>query len=158
MKMVPLRERKEDIQLLLNFFINQYNASLGRNIKMVSKEVYEYLKNYSWPGNVRELQHLVEYAMNIADVSEDTIRMEHIERWTDDMNDEGGTWETQISPLREALESVERDMICRAVKATDGNVSKAAILLEIPRQTLQNKIKKHHLDLYLNGVLLPHGI
>ena len=150
LKMIPLRERKEDVQILLNFFINQFNASLSKNIKMVSKEVYEYLKNYSWPGNVRELQHLVEYAMNIAEPSENTIRMEHIEKRTEDMAgvgktipDEGDLSETQVLPLNGVLESVEKDLVLRAVKLTGGNVSKAARLLEIPRQTLQNKLKKY---------------
>lgn len=146
LKMIPLRERKEDLQILLNYFINQYNASLGKNIKMVSKEVYEYFKSYSWPGNIRELQHLVEYAMNIADASENTIRMEHIENRTEDMMDDRKSSEIQISPLNEVLESVEKDMIERAVKLTEGNVSKAARLLEIPRQTLQNKIKKYNAE------------
>jgi Transcriptional regulator containing PAS, AAA-type ATPase, and DNA-binding domains len=144
LKMIPLRERKEDIQLLLNFFISQYNTSMGRNIKMVSKEVCEYLRNYSWPGNVRELQHLVEYAMNIADASENTIRMEHIESRTEDMTDESLIPDTQITPLNQVLESVERDMIEKAVRLTAGNVSKAARLLEIPRQTLQHKIRRYH--------------
>ncbi|WP_312652245.1 sigma-54 interaction domain-containing protein [Aminipila sp.] len=147
LEMIPLRKRKDDIQILLNFFINEYNISFSKNIKMVSKEVYEYLRGYSWPGNVRELQHLVEYAMILVDVSENTIHMEHIENRTEGMaNDEQGHCEVQVSPLNSALESVEKDMIERAVKLTEGNVSKAAKLLEIPRQTLQKKIIKYNIE------------
>jgi arginine utilization regulatory protein len=144
LKMIPLRERPEDIQILLNFFINRYNLSLRKNIKMVSKEVYEYFKDHSWPGNVRELQHLIEYAMNIADSSENTIRMEHIASRAEEITEDSKFDQMQITPLNQILESVERDMIERAVTLTKGNVSKAARLLEIPRQTLQNKLKKYN--------------
>lgn len=144
LKMIPLRERPEDIQILLNFFINQFNSSLHKNIKMVSKEVYEYFKDHSWPGNVRELQHLIEYAMNIADSSENTIRMEHIASRAEEITEDSKPDQIQITPLNQILESVERDMIERAVTLTNGNVSKAARLLEIPRQTLQNKLKKYN--------------
>lgn len=145
-KIPPLRERKDDIPVLLNFFINQYNVSLGKNIKMVSKEVYEYFKNYSWPGNVRELQHLIEYAMNIIEASENMIQMEHIQNRTEDLTEDVRTIETRITPLNEVIESVEKEMIKRAVKITEGNISKAARLLEIPRQTLQHKIRKYCLE------------
>lgn len=144
LKMIPLRDRPEDIQILLNFFINRYNASLNKNIKMVSKEVYEYFKHHSWPGNVRELQHLVEYAMNIADSSENTIRMDHIASRAEEFSDDNKSAQIQITPLGQILGSVERDMIERAVGLTGGNISKAARLLEIPRQTLQNKLKKYN--------------
>lgn len=59
MKIPPLRERKEDIPLLF------------KNVKSISREVYEFLNEYSFPGNVRELEHIVEYAMNVIDKSED---------------------------------------------------------------------------------------
>ena len=111
---------------------------------MVSKEVYEYFKDHSWPGNVRELQHLIEYAMNIADSSENTIRMEHIASRAEEITEDSKPDQIQITPLNQILESVERDMIERAVTLTNGNVSKAARLLEIPRQTLQNKLKKYN--------------
>lgn len=63
----PLRERKEDIPLLVDSFINEYNFKMGKNIKGVSKDVMDLFMEYNWPGNVRELKHIIESAFNFAE-------------------------------------------------------------------------------------------
>lgn len=146
MNIPPLRERREDIQVLLNYFINKYNALLKKNIIKVSKEVFQCFIEYPWPGNVREMEHLVEYAMNIVDDSDDTIRLEHIESRMESMNEESTLASADdIVPLGDAVAAVEKDLIARAVSLTSGNVSKAAKLLKIPRQTLQRKILQYNI-------------
>lgn len=144
----PLRERKEDIQILLNFFINKYNKILSKNVKTVSKEAYNALIDYDWKGNVRELEHVVEYAMNIIDDTEDEIGLENVENCIEDKledNDFIEDVDIHIYPLKDVVSKVEKNMICKAIKKTSGNVSKAARLLDIPRQTLQKKINKYNL-------------
>lgn len=140
----PLRERKEDIPLLLNFFIKKYNQSLDKNINNVSKDVYHFLANYTWPGNIRELEHLIEYAMNIIDKSDDTIEIEHIEHRLREMAEiEQEEVSLTIQPLKEVISKIEKTLITKAIKETEGNVSAAARLLEIPRQTLQRKLQDY---------------
>ncbi|PAB58460.1 sigma-54 interaction domain-containing protein [Anaeromicrobium sediminis] len=139
----PLRERKEDIEILLNFFINKYNKLLEKHIKKVSKDVYNVLINYNWPGNVRELEHVIEYAMNIVDHTADEIEIEHIENMMKVIEEDHT--QVNIRPLKEAISEVEKKLIKEAIKKTKGNVSEAARLLEIPRQTLQRKIRSYHI-------------
>ncbi len=136
----PLRERKEDIELLLNYFINKYNNSIHRKIQNVSKEVYQFFLDYHWPGNVRELEHLIEYAMNMLDPSEDTIELEHIEQKIVEIREEDSDAPVNIQPLKDAIAEVEKKLIQQAIHTTRGNVSEASRLLKIPRQTLQRKI------------------
>ncbi|TCO71495.1 sigma-54 interaction domain-containing protein [Marinisporobacter balticus] len=144
MRIPPLRERKEDIEILLNFFIHKYNKLLNKTIKKVSKEVYDTLTNYNWPGNVRELEHITEYAMNMVEPVDDKIEMEHIENVMKQMEEEE-EMEITIKPLKEVVSQIERKLITITIQKTKGNVSEAARLLEIPRQTLQKKINNYHI-------------
>ncbi|MCT4619655.1 MAG: sigma 54-interacting transcriptional regulator [Marinisporobacter sp.] len=143
MHIPPLKERKEDIEILLNFFINKYNKELEKHIKKVSKDVYDVLVDYHWPGNVRELEHVIEYAMNMVDDMVDEIEIEHIENVMKVIEEDESPM--SIQPLKEAIAHVEKKLIGEAIKKTKGNVSEAARLLEIPRQTLQRKIKNYHI-------------
>ncbi len=138
----PLRERKDDIKLLLEFFITKYNGLLGKNVRNVSKEVYTFFVEYNWPGNVRELEHLVEFAINQMDDWEDTMEMQHLEERLKHLI-EHEEEEVQIEPMKAAITRIEKKMITKAIQQTRGNVSQAAKLLDIPRQTLQNKLKSY---------------
>lgn len=142
----PLRERRRDVGILLNYFISRYNKSLNITVKKVSKEVYEFLMKYEWPGNIREFEHFIEYAMNNIDELEDTINIEHVEERIKEMSilkEKNGM--VEIVPLKERIAVVEKDLIGKAISKTGGNVSRAAKLLEIPRQTLQQKIEKYQI-------------
>lgn len=142
----PLRERKEDIELLLNYFVNKYNKILDKNINKISKEVYDFFKDYGWPGNVRELEHVVEYAMHIVSKEENIIEMEHIKNKIKEIiNIDEKETQMEIQPLNQAISRIEKDLISKAIKKTKGNVSAAARLLAIPRQTLQRKINKYNI-------------
>ncbi|QEK11405.1 AAA family ATPase [Crassaminicella thermophila] len=143
MHIPSLRERKEDIEILLNFFINKYNKQLNKNVNKVSKEAYDHLLAYNWPGNIRELEHMIEYAMNIVDESDDEIEIEHIENMIKEVEDE--EIGIPIQPLKNVVSKIEKELIQRAIQKTKGNVSQAARLLEIPRQTLQRKLKIYNL-------------
>lgn len=137
-----LRERKSDITALVDHFIMMYNAKLGRSVQKISWEVNQAFMKYSWPGNVRELQHAIEHAMNIA--SGTIIEMEHIpEHLRDHSEEENCEAVCQLhgKSLPEILGNVERSTLLQALEKSKGNISKAALSLGIPRQTIQYKLK-----------------
>jgi arginine utilization regulatory protein len=140
----PLRERKDDIKLLLETFISKYNVLLHKNINNVSREVYDFLLRYNWPGNVRELEHIVEFAINQIDDWEETLQMKDIEERVKNFIRHSEE-ELQVGPLKEAVARLEKKMIEKAIQQTKNNVSQAAKMLEIPRQTLQNKIRLYEI-------------
>lgn len=140
----PLRERKDDIKLLLETFISKYNVLLHKNINNVSREVYDFLVRYHWPGNVRELEHIVEFAINQIDDWEETLQMKDIEERVKNFIRHSEE-ELQVGPLKEAVARLEKKMIEKAIQKTKNNVSQAAKMLEIPRQTLQNKIRLYEI-------------
>lgn len=78
MHIPPLRERRNDIEILLHYFITRYNPILHKSIRAVSKSVLDQFMEYPWPGNVRELEHIVEYALHMAGPRETTLQYEHV--------------------------------------------------------------------------------
>jgi arginine utilization regulatory protein len=142
----PLRERKEDIPLLTSHFIGIYNRELGKNVTGISPGTSVKLQQYDWPGNVRELRYTIEGIMNF--IEGNTIDLETlppdmsypiVPAAEKDKPEPSG----EIPPLENAVNACERELIKRAVEQANGNYSKAARLLKVPRQTLHNKIKKH---------------
>ncbi|HWR62431.1 MAG TPA: sigma 54-interacting transcriptional regulator [Clostridia bacterium] len=147
LKMPALREKRGDIKLLIEHFIKKYNKRLYKNVKYVSDEVEEFFMNYSWPGNVRELEHAIEGAMNIADG--DIIKSKCLPYYLGEIFDKSGAAQEDrdIKSLKESLCSMERNLIEKALKKSEGNVTRAAEILDIPRQTLQYKIGKYNIRL-----------
>lgn len=140
----PLRERKGDIAILAEHFVRKYNFQFGKLVTQISEEVLDMFNAYTWPGNVRELEHAIESAMNIMDGHNITI--DHIPQHIAGCNyaDSRRSDNTRLMPLREALMETERNLITEALRKTDGNIQRAAKLLNIPRQTLQYKMTKIH--------------
>lgn len=134
--LLPLKERKEDILFLITHFMNFFNKKLNKGIQGLEQKLENFFMNHQWPGNVRELKHTIEYMMNICEG--DLLR-------TDDLP---FMLKQQIPPaenslsLRKNLEQFEKNLIDHALELTKGNINQAAKLLEIPRQTLQYKMKK----------------
>lgn len=145
----PLREREGDIGLLLDYFIERNNEQLGKKVSGASKEVLDAFEDYTWPGNVRELEHLVESAMNLVD--NEIITLEDIQyKFGKRLSlaslrvEDSGTGNS-FSDLNSAVMKYERSIIVKALKDSNGNISMAARALGLPKQTLHNKIKKHHI-------------
>lgn len=137
----PLRERKDDILMLTNHFIKKYNDELYMEIKGLTKKVEEVFLNYDWPGNIRELEHVIKGAMHILDGK--SIRLMDLPNNISKYKlDEKIIIQSDSLELTSALESMERQLIIKSIEAADENITKAASLLGIPRQTLQYKIKK----------------
>lgn len=131
----PLRERKDDIPLLTKYFIDKFNKKFNKDVKGVSNEVLSIFYNYEWDGNVRELENLIEGIMSITD--KEVIELEDLPyKFRQRKSKSFGL------SLKEVLEDTERDMIKEALKRTNNNITQAAELLKIPRQTLQYRIQK----------------
>lgn len=127
----PLRDRKGDLPLLTDHFIQKYNFLFGKLVTKVDEEVKVRFNQYDWPGNVRELEHAIESAMNIMDG--DSITVEHIPMHiAGDTPAPERTKPISLQPLRQALIDTEENLIRQALAETEGNIQKAAKLLEIP--------------------------
>ncbi|WP_306470935.1 sigma-54 interaction domain-containing protein [Ectobacillus ponti] len=143
----PLRERRDDIVLLTDHFMELFNRQLQKQVHMVEANVRKLLHDYNWPGNVRELRHTIEHAMIMADGP--VLLIEHLPLPLRQQNTY--TPSAALQPLRIALQETERRIIQDALLQTGGNVQQAAAILDIPRQTLQYKIQKHHIHEHLSG-------
>ena len=136
-----LCKRIEDIPLLVDHFIKKYNEKCNKFFNGISRDVLDIFLNYSWPGNVRELEHAIESAISLYDG--EIIREEHLPFQFKNYQPNGTSLDTgSIQPLNNAVEKVEREVILSALEQTDYNITKAAKLINVPRQTLQYKIKK----------------
>jgi arginine utilization regulatory protein len=136
-----LCKRIDDIPLLVEHFIEKYNKKCNKYFSGVSKEVLDIFLDYSWPGNVRELEHAIESAISLYDA--EIIREDHLPFQFKNYQVNGNSLDTgAIQHLNKAVEKVERKIIISALEQTDYNITKAAKLINIPRQTLQYKIKK----------------
>jgi len=130
----PLRERREDIDMLVDFFLNKFNALLGKAVEGVTDEVMRFFKSYHWPGNVRELEHMLERAMNYCKYG--LIQMDDLGMH----NPENSAGNERGFGL--ALAEVTREAIIKALEITGGNKSRAARMLGISRATLYEKLKE----------------
>jgi two-component system, NtrC family, response regulator HydG len=134
-----LRERREDIPLLLNHFITLFNQSYHKSIEGVSHEVLQTFMIYPWPGNVRELQHAIEHAFVLC--NSPTITLEHLPAEIQDYSPQ----EVPAAAPRPKISSLEKPDILQALTQAGWNKAKAARLLGISRPTLYHLINHHDL-------------
>ena len=141
----PLRERKDDIPLLVDHFIEKYNGKLGTGIEGITKDVLNLLLNHNWAGNVRELENTIERVMVLSESNE-------IEREILPPEIRNGSMLTGLASLGDELsikkttKMMEEDLIRRALRKTGGNHTHAARLLEISIRTLLYKIKEYGIE------------
>jgi len=132
----PLRERKEDIPLLVNYFLRKFSQLNYKNVNKVSSQVLNLLIQYDWPGNVRELENVIERAIVLSE--KDIILPEHLPlRLRQSKKDNS-------SPLQESftLDKTEKKIIMETLRLTNWNQSRAAEKLGIHRNTLRRKIRR----------------
>jgi two-component system NtrC family response regulator len=138
----PLRERSEDIRLLVAYFADKFAPEANKDEMTISPEAMRFLCNHRWPGNVRELEHAIERAallstgneITLADLPKDLLSFADMEVPID--------WQT-LSNLTEALDAIEKRLIQRALALSNNVQARAARLLGIPRANLQYRLKKH---------------
>jgi formate hydrogenlyase transcriptional activator len=134
----PLRKRKEDISMLIEYFVKRYAEKIGKQIRKIDKNTLELCQAYPWPGNIRELQNIVERSVILC--SGDTFRIE--KAWLASPEPAG---QELSNPLPDALQNQERKMIETALAECNGKIAGpggAAAKLGIPRSTLDSKIKQ----------------
>jgi two-component system response regulator AtoC len=144
-KLPPLNERTEDIPLLCNRFIAQFNQSLEKEVCGLAPEVMSRMLEYAWPGNVRELENSIERAMVVADDS--MLLPEHFPAEIIDNNGSASPGLFDGFSLKDAQKSLEKKLITRALEETAGNRTRAARLLEISHPSLLTKIKAYSINL-----------
>ncbi len=134
-----LRERKDDIMLLADYFIVKFSKENNKNITRLSTPAIEMLTNYHWPGNVRELENCIERAILLCDG--DTIRAEHLPPSLQMVREIPAPART----LPEMVENLEREMIVDALKKTNGQQRKAAQLLGLTQRMMGYKVRKYNI-------------
>ncbi len=133
----PLRERKEDIPVLVDYFLKKFSGEMNKKIKGLTPKAMQRMMLHDWPGNVRELENTIEYAVAMANhdvITEDLILPTKAES------------DTAVKPLREARETFEKSYLTRILELTQGNVSSAAALAGKYRADLYNLLKKYKLN------------
>jgi len=148
----PLRERKEDIVPLVEYFFRKFSQQMKKDVKGLTPEALRKLMMHEWPGNVRELENTIEYAVAMTQkdmVTEDFVlqgRAGGAERGLNNLSAErpGGQSES-LRPLKDARDAFERDYLVQVLSMTDGNVSQAAKLAGKYRADFYDLLKKHDL-------------
>lgn len=152
-KIPPLRERKDDIEAITNYLVNQYNETYKRNVTEISPEAIKVLQKNDWPGNVRELENVISRTLINLTEENSVILADDINAAINDDTayfklKQLGIVESQLSKreypekLSEAVEQVERECILNALEEFNGDKNKAAVKLDIPVRTLYYKCKK----------------
>jgi len=137
----PLRERKTDILLLANFFIEKYSKLNHKKVRRISTPAIDMLMSYHWPGNVRELENCIERAVII---SEDDVLHGHHLPPTLQTAEFSGT--KSVDTLPEAIDNLEKELLLEALKTSRGNKAKASRLLGISERLMGIKVNKHNID------------
>jgi two-component system, NtrC family, response regulator HydG len=141
-----LRERRSDIPVLANFFLERLCQKLGRPVTTFTPDALQALKRYDWPGNVRELQNTVERALILThgtSIGPGDIQLSALGTGAENAAANQETVET-FRPI--SLEVIERDHILAMLDWTNGNKSQAAQLLGIERSTLDRKLKRYDFE------------
>jgi len=139
----PLRERKEDIPLLIQHFIGKYNKAMNKNVADIDHKALEILINYKWYGNVRELENTVERAIVLSE--KNNIELENLPIEVQNFKEEFQVepWPDEEYSIKKTSKTLEINLIKKALKKTKGNHTHAAKLLEISHRALLYKIKEY---------------
>ena len=139
----PLRERKDDLPLLVNHFIEQFNLKFGKNIKQFSSSAYDYIEEYEWPGNIRELENVIEHCFILC--NGDIIQAEHLPKRLKSIANTnfGKTNQNEANNFK----AVEKELIMSVLNRNNQNRTKSAKELGVDPSTLWRKMKK----LEING-------
>ena len=139
----PLRERKEDIPLLAEHFLESFTKEYNKDLKIIDIEALSILVNYPWLGNVRELKNTIERAVVVAEKNEETLTKNHIPK--EILGEDNNMQYTANEKM--TLKEFEKIFITNTLKQTNGNKTKTAEILGVKRQTLYNKIKEYEIKI-----------
>lgn len=148
----PLRERTEDLNFIVNHFIDSFNAEFGLEVKGLESDAWAAIQGYGYPGNIRELRNIIESAFNV--VTGQVIKREHLPyhirqltaapRSTPQGDEaDGFLADVGLRPLQDILEGLERQILAKALEQVEGNKLQAAGLLGISRPGFYKKLQKY---------------
>jgi len=147
-KVPPLRERKEDIPILMQYFLQRYNKKFAKNIQGFEKKVLECFQNYNWPGNVRELENFIERGIALEKgqiISASSLPSEVIYN-LDASAVTGADWQAMLGlgkfNFTQFIDNISKNIIIRALELNNGNIKKTAALLQINYRSLRYLIDK----------------
>jgi two-component system, NtrC family, response regulator HydG len=144
----PLRERKDDIKLFVNYFLDKANRELNRSVTEISESLLAVLLNYAWPGNIREIKNVIKRGVLLSKGSElekNALPREIV--YHSVMSTNSNESETDVSFLKSQTGKTEKEIIIATLQKARYNKSKAAKLLNIDRRTLYNKLKLYGISL-----------
>ncbi|MDI6600396.1 MAG: sigma 54-interacting transcriptional regulator [Thermoanaerobacteraceae bacterium] len=140
----PLKEKKEDIDVLVKHLLHKISKNMGKHVDKISDEAMTILKSYSWPGNIRELENVLERAIDMVEygyiVEERHLPPYIIQKVNPRKN-------FMPNDLKDVLEQTEREVLERYLKMNKGNKYKTAKMLNISRSTLYEKIEKYNIEI-----------
>lgn len=139
----PLRDRKEDILMLTNSFLNKSSVIAGREKKQITENALKYLINFNWPGNIRELENIIERCIVVT--SKKIITEDDLPSYITNY-DPVNAVEKQCSSLDTVIDNAEREVLIKALKQCNGNRTRASELLGISRRSLHRKIIKYNIE------------
>ena len=137
-KLPLLRDRKDDISILCNFFIKKFNDKFGIYIEKISDEAMSRMLDYNWPGNIRELENVIERAYNFVEGDEITL-----ENLPDNILN---YMYASKGKLNNKMNNFEKEMIVKTLKECNGNKSRTARILGVNRPNLYQKLKKYNIE------------
>ena len=139
----PLRARKDDIRILVDHFLAKYDERYKKELWMVSEGALKRLNSYNYPGNIRELENIIAQSVAMAD-TEHVLTERHLQMPSkmDGLEKDVESWQRR-GPLNEYMANLEKEIIREVMITESGNISRAADVLQIKRQTLQHKLKKY---------------
>ncbi len=151
----PLRERREDIPLLAQYFLEKYSKDLGKNVRSISSYVLDTLMNYTFPGNVRELENIIERSVALEGsniiLPESLLLSEHKKEAIPK-----GLPSVQLTPagmdLEKELNQLEKEVLQQALQLSNGVIKKAAELLQLSFRSMRWKIQKHGLREFVQEI------
>ena len=138
----PLRKRRQDIRLLVEYFVDRYARKAGKNITSVDKKTFQLFESYAWPGNIRELQNVIERSVILSDSEALSVQ----ESW---LPENSMPMEPKNASELNAIQAQTKGVIEVALRESRGRVfgrSGAAAKLRIPRSTLESKIRSLKID------------
>jgi Nif-specific regulatory protein len=137
----PLRERKSDVLLLADHFLEKLSAEHGKRVKRISTPAIDMLSSYHWPGNVRELANAIERAVVVCDA-----QVLHAHHLPPTLQTAEASDTVPSQPLSETVDAVEKDALQDALKSARGSRAKAARLLKTTARVFNYKVRKHGID------------
>ncbi len=148
----PLRERKEDIPILVNYFLEHFSEKEGKKKKFIGETAMDILIQYSWPGNVRELKNTIERLVIMT--PSETITDDHLGEYIfrlEEENEKSAFLEMEGLPTyKDAKENFEKEFLIRKLQQNNWNISKTAEAIEMERSNLHRKIKAYNIELKKN--------